>query len=301
VVNATGQVNLIAFGTYEERRYEFQNVERAIVNFSKVDSKVTRVTGFDGGIDEYRLGRSPLAVGQVDVSLFLQAETPEEMTEKRDAVAVISSWGTLPLLMAPYDSAKGMRFCWARCINVSMPEDANMGTEHLQPVTISFQVADPRWYHDPYLFWIGEGDEVTLDAGTYLGSERGGYVLTDDDEIEIIYQGKVPTPLVLVFDNQLLNPGITGPWEVTHTDQYGNILNQWEWVGTMGTNAQFTMDAGRLIFKTSAPTDVAQWSNINITRGTGFIWLQPGYNKLHVVGTTADVAMFIYYSDAFAS
>lgn len=115
-------------------------------NFADVVPRTVRLPGMSGGFDQFGDDAAPGQIGKITQRLYLTADDREDMDALRDAVRRIKTWGTKLLWMQPTDPAEGERFCWARMNNVHMPKREQDHTDLFQPVTITWQVADPFWY-----------------------------------------------------------------------------------------------------------------------------------------------------------
>ncbi len=315
------QVNLKSFGAAGSKSYFFHNVVRATTNFGKVDSKVTPLTGFDGGIDEFGTGYAPRASGQVTVDFWLLATNEDEMTALRDAVSQLPFWGVRELLITPYNETEPDRWCYARCVNVSMPEDAGTMTQLSQPVSLNFEVANPLWYSRQDTVWIGQ-DFLIIDSptGWSIIGEQFSQPSENSMDISLQYNGKAPTPITLEFD------AVGGTWfigdagvdigdpdlyiggfggfsdvNVKHYDADNLLLEEWTWDGALFNNGEhLVIDSGALsVKKQTSVGELSAWPEFTINKGTGFIRLYPGLNRLLITGTFAGGTTRIFYNDTW--
>jgi hypothetical protein len=99
-----------------------------------------------GGFDEFGDSKAPQEIGKVTFDFTLVATSRTEMTAKRDAVLKMADWGVQRLIAQPTDPMLPARWCYARINDINIPERLDMHTDLWQPVTINWQVPEPRWY-----------------------------------------------------------------------------------------------------------------------------------------------------------
>ena len=153
------------------RVYEFpaQSIEAWSDNFTSLMTDFTRIAGMSGGVDNYGRAAAPSDVGNVTVVFWLVATTRAEMAHLKDNVRRIAGWGRQRLWLQPFDLMMPARFCNARVKRIEMPEDATRATDLSQRVTITFEVADPRWYVPSQLSPPSWGGGATWGEGYLWG------------------------------------------------------------------------------------------------------------------------------------
>lgn len=313
-------VNIKSFGATGPNGYTFENVSRSTTNFSRVESRLTTISGFDGAIDDYGRGNAPKSKGVVSVEMWLIADNEEEMTVKRDEVAALPGWGSRELFLIPYDSTEPERWCYARCIDVKMQEDASSGTNHQQPVTLTFEVANPFWYSLANLRWVGSPALKIGNDWTIRGA-RTTVTLTDGLEVSVQNRGNAPTPLTLHLSNidgqwRVGDPGViigdpllfiggygptVGGITVTALDVRNSVLEQWSWNGTLGQHERLIVNSSSLeVTHMTQVADESGWDDFSIVRGTGFIRLAPGTTKIRFNGSFQGGTARLFYMDAWS-
>lgn len=317
------QVNLNKFGAAGERSYKFTNVINSTTNFSSVNPKLLLLSGFDGGIDEFGTGYAPRRPGRVLMDMWLLANDEEEMTNLRDEISQLVFWGVRELFMTPYNDSQPERWCYARCVSIDMPEDANIVPEMAQKVSLDFEVSSPLWFSRKDLVWIGD-PLLTLDpSGSWeVRGERFSQSVVGLDTFEINYLGKAPTPIKISFNYE----GV--PWLIGDIgilignidllvggfDSIGNLalkqytpdnilLESWYWGNEITTNGErFIVDSGNLsITKYSSIGEVSGWKDFSIIVGNGFMQLLPGLNKFKLSGSLHKGKIEITYDEAWTS
>lgn len=282
-------VNILSFGEkkYTNRFYEFQNVEKADADFGDTASSVIRLAGADGGLEAFGHGRAPGLPGTVKVVFYLVADNIEDMTEQRDKVKAMKSWGRMRLICQPYDPLLHRRWCHATIKSIDMPQDADQGTDHLQPVTVTYSVPDPFWYAPgTECVW---GEFVWGDGSIWGGA--AGVTVVNGQDFTINYQGTAPTLVRITLRNDTANP--VGSFTVQHIYN-GQVIDKWEWYGTMVADDRLEVDPrqGKVLLNQNNAislfaADTAEWMT-----------LLPGDNtiRIQVIGT---VTAFIRYMERF--
>jgi hypothetical protein len=320
VANRT--VNLKSFGAEGPNGYLFRNVTSAVTNFSRVESKVTSIAGFDGGIDEFGTGTAPRGKGTVTVNMWLTTVDPERMTALRDEVLQLPHWGVRELFLAPYNESEPDSWCYARCVDVKVPEDADQGTEYQQPVTLTFEVSSPFWYSRAGLEWVGAPTLVIGSGWTVKGAQTEA-VITDGLELTAINRGNAPTPLTVEIHNfgggwDVGDPGIVigdpllfiggygpsftnRPLTVSALNARGVVLEQWTWDGVLAQHESLRVDAGELrVDHVTELSTTSGWDDFTIVRGTGFIRLAPGTTTIRFEGDFHGGTARLHYMDAWS-
>lgn len=176
--------------------YTFPGHEQKFsTNFAEVVPSIKRLPGMDGGFDLYGLGRAPAAVGRVQLSLTLVSATRSGMDTLRDAIKVMRGWGVQPLYMQPTNPAAVERWCFARVLDIAMPEERGRHSDLWQKVQITWQVSDPAWLTpgNSNALW----SEFNWGSGTWGGGT--GTTITGSGTITLTNNGNLPTPVDLTL------------------------------------------------------------------------------------------------------
>lgn len=291
--------------------------------FASLAPQTTPLPGLSGGFDFYGVGPAPAVVGQIQLSFTLVALTRSEMTAKRDAVRAMARWGVQRLWKQPTDPDDPERFCFARVASISMPEQHGGQTDLHQPVTVTFQAADPRWYSKENL-WYLDGS-LTLDGGRTVQGAAAVEV-EDGDIITVTNAGTAPTPPRIQIE-----PVASGDWitEWFIGDPYvigmeglfigeapdaavqgfglrrlsedGRVQSEWFWLGTVREGEQLIVDhAACRVRHESTAGSLNGYPDFYATVGFAFPPLEPGENRFQVFGTfTGKVRLTIDFLDAW--
>lgn len=114
-------------------------------NFADLVPRTSRIPGVDGGFNEFGSEAPPKEIGNVQMVMWLYADTPAEMTAKQDAIRAMASYGTKRL----YKEMVGgglVRWCEAYVNNIDMPQHAADLPRKRQRIQINFQVPNPFWF-----------------------------------------------------------------------------------------------------------------------------------------------------------
>jgi hypothetical protein len=154
-------------------------------NFGNVVTRTTRLPGTPGAYDEYGDGPAPGEVGNVQVFLWVEGDTPREINAELEMLRSMTDWGAGRLLKRVMDDPgipSSERWCEARLSNVDFSQSARDLPHQRQRVQVNFQVANP--------YWVSQGTEGNLwndgiaewdDGVTYWG---GALAFTELDGLE---------------------------------------------------------------------------------------------------------------------
>ncbi len=265
-------------------------------NFADAVLRADKLPGLSGGYDVFGRRAAPTDVGQVQLGFTLVAASRDAMTAKRDAVRAMQDWGVRRLTKQPTDPADPPRFCWARVRSVGMPERHGEHTDLHQPVTLVFQVTDPRWQSQAGLWWLDEGE--ILDGGLDLGGLDLG-AITSGDTLTLTNDGNTVTPVRLEFS--LASGGSLTSLRLRHTDDEGLLRTDCTWAGTLVAHESLVLDSHSYrVTRRSLVGDVPAYANLAATDGgLAFIVLQPGANTLLVTGTFTNLSATAEFIDGW--
>lgn len=186
---------LVSFGDYT-----FPATLQSITpSFGGVLTATGKAVGMSGGIDHYGGRPTPAEIGKITVQFTLIADTPDQMTAKRDAVLATLNYGAQWLVAAPTSDALGQRRVRARVNDIQMPEDHKKQPDLWQAVTMVFHVPDPRWL-------AGGANTALWDAVTWGSFTWGGTPTTlsisaaTSGTATLTNAGNTPTPLLVTLE-----------------------------------------------------------------------------------------------------
>jgi hypothetical protein len=315
--------NLLRFGG-GSKSYNFPNVESSTPHMGGVTTSIVKMPGQDGGHDNYGVSRAPDEVGDIPVTLNLFAEnnpnTFAEISQACDDILLMKAWGKRPLWIQPLDLRQPRRWASARINNIRISQNARSATEFLQPVTINFQVNDPRWHSRPNQVYFGEATfgtvpftsqaQVYLDDDEVFGAaefalQRCVAQVTDGDEVNLINMGTASVPAKVTLapsrpwqlseglhfgdegvmigaygSSSVLRPG------VSRLNEWGDVAEGFIWDNTLGVNEKIEVDArGYRVTRFLYPNfNESGWPDFVRAAGAGFTFLEPGQNIFRVAG-----------------
>jgi len=280
--------------------YLFSNVTRWNDNFRAKKSQTQRLMGVSGGVDVYGNRSTPSDVGVVNITVVLAASTPAQMQNLRDALNTLPAWGKQPLFMQPSDSAKDLRWCMARCLDVPEQQEADGDTDYLQEVKLKFEVTDPRWLSWPGTPWYWD-DGTLWGAKSWVTPRYSSTSVNASTTISLTNNGNTPTPLVM----RIAATADVTNFELGLLSATGAVLNGFRYETTLAsaTSDLLTVDGESLSVLHDQRTGAGIASGYPyFTRlgGNGFITLPPGTWALDVNGTfTSNVTVEIEYYDGW--
>lgn len=138
------------------------------VNFGGRVRASERMVMTSGGFDKYGVSPAPSEVGSIQLQLRLFATDPDDMEDYREALAALQAYGLTLLSYQERDGTAPLKFCYARCTNVSIPQDQKGHSDSIQNATVSFEVPYPVWHT------AGKMDGALWGSGTWGASDWGG-------------------------------------------------------------------------------------------------------------------------------
>jgi hypothetical protein len=157
---------LTTFGL-EPSQYDFSasdvHQQKLQIGFGGRVRASERMVMLSGGFDKYGVSPSPAEVGTITLTLKLYASTPEAMEAKRRALARIQNFGLTILKYQETDTNQGEIFTFARCTNLSMPQDQANHGDLFQNATVSWEV--------PYPVWSSPGKAESFLSQTFVWGE----------------------------------------------------------------------------------------------------------------------------------
>jgi hypothetical protein len=292
------KIYISKFGAESYQTYEFKNVTRGDRTFDRVAVSLSTIVGQDGGTDQYGSGIAPYESKIIPITFWIDAGDEESMTTERDTVLAMSNWGVQPLFLIPFNKQADRRWCLARCISVSMPDDADSCSYLLQKVIATFQIANPRWESREDLWFLGEAG-YQLDSGLYFEGSRYVQALTGTSlDVSISHSGN--RKALACISIRSLTATLSG-LSVTYLDEFENVLEKWSWSGTLLPKEKLVVDTNKysVIHHQSTGPISNSWANFTITTGTGFIAIKPGSSTVRIAGTIAGGQLDIDYNDSW--
>ncbi len=107
-------------------------------------ARTTRLPGVSGGYNELGIAEMPSQVGNVFVDVWLLADTPAQMFQKKKQIGLLKSFGLAVLTKQPIGGGETM-YCLATLDNADYTERADDTPFKQLQVSLVFQVTDPRW------------------------------------------------------------------------------------------------------------------------------------------------------------
>jgi hypothetical protein len=264
--------------------YTIPKVQTFRTTFGDLVPNTVRMPGVSGGFDQYGSEAAPCEVGQVSVSFVLKSATREGMQALIDAVNALAWIGKRKLIFQPQGTLP-IRWCWARVNNISIPRQPAQQTEYHQPVTINFQVGDPRWYSYRTNGNVWETTWKLGDAGVVLGTAAK----LDRSAGLFSYTGLSNTISVTVEGNDIVYPRIvvqafytTSASATNITIQRlvgGTVVDSVAWAGTLINKDWLEIDCARQRMRHMHTDDYAHLTVLH----PFWLRLRPGTNTLRLL------------------
>jgi len=159
-------------------RYDFPPQKSGLDNFGDLVPQTQRLPGVSGGRDLQGGRGAPQAVGSVRTTFDLDLRYGTPMRVQRDAVTSMLRWGRQRLFAVTHeDDRQGIRWVWAKPINIPLSENARDVPHLQQTVQTSFQTVDPGWR--------GGQRAIFMDAGHVMddGWRMTGAIFMDDGHL----------------------------------------------------------------------------------------------------------------------
>lgn len=263
-------------------------------NFGQGAGQMRRLPGMDGGWDDLLDEPAETPPGRVTFDFYLVTENRAEMDALRDEAKALTSYGLQRLEYTSLDDDIGTRYCYARCVDVRAAENKGKHTDLHQPVTVTFEVPDARWYKDRYTsFKFGDG--TTFADGALVGQgalriDCGGL----NTQFSLITDGNART-LVKVA----VTPGVGQSCENPRVRRIaaGVVADEIAYTGTLNAGDELFVDGARHYAAVNA---VNAFNNLRYTH-PAFFRLEPGVNEVRVLFDNSGdaAAVRFWYRDVF--
>lgn len=268
-------------------------------NFRDLVQQASRLPGLSGGVNEYGIGPSPRAIGNVQAVLWLLADEslpPDEQGKQIQALksdlATMSSYGVKRLYKQSSDATEDERYCEASISSISYTETSAEQPHARLRVQVNWQVTNPRWYSQgtEAPAW---GDGTNWGGGLAWGGTAPTYNISGTStNITITPQGNAET-----FPRLILQCGAAQTAQNIRIQRIvnGTVVDQVRYAGTLGNN-------DRLVINTRANSvtknGISHYTSDFTYNNAGWFRLLPGANTIKVLMDNAGDACdleFRYY------
>lgn len=263
-------------------------------NFTDLVLESSRLPGMSGVFDEYgRSSVAPNAKGTVKQELTLRT-TSADMDDYRDALNAIATWGRQILTLEPDGyPTNPARFCTARVRRVMMKQRLGYHTRIHQPVTIEWEVADPRWLVNlsgGSLWGVGEWGSAVWGGAADTIAASG-----EVTDTQITYNGNVPAEVTVEIQTGA-SETCTNP--MVQRVVNGRVVEQWRFIETLGNSETLRVDPRRHTVRLNH--QVAYDDRFSYLTA-GWLSLVPGEQTIRVVfNNSSDAATVkLFYYEAY--
>ncbi len=296
-------MTITKFGMVSPKLYNFSLQQTVDTNFRAAKSKYDTLMGVSGGLSQYGRNAPPGEMGRVTMSFVLKAYDRADMTAKRDAVEAMRWWGEQLLWYRPTNyPTEVMRFCRATVKDVVVSEKPAKHTDLHQPVTVIWDVGDPRWLSWPGDIWYWD-DGTLWDAEDWVEARYSSTTVNASSTISLTNNGNAPTPLVI----RVTATANVSNFELLLLDDTGAVINGFRYENTLesSTNDVLTINSENLSIlhdKTTSTGIQSGYPYFARIGGNGWLVLPSGTHTLEVNGTfTSNVTVEIEYYDAWSN
>lgn len=288
-------MRLVKFAT-NNGIYDFPDAQTTLGdNFTDLVPATERVQGMDGGFDRLFERPAPQSIGNISVEWWLLPSSIESITDLKDAVRKMASWGKGKLFVRPEnaeDDNRDVRWCEARINNVQISENVRNMPHLRQRVSADFQVSNPVWYgyeegpdepaHNADKWWYLDDGFVLDTAGLTLGGPRVQEDVLTGDTVDITNSGSHVVYPVLRFQALTLATtcgfGLRRLFGASET-----VVEEWFWDGRLVVGETVVIDcAKKTVMWESATGDLVAIDDFTIRKGFGFMELSPGTHTFEI-------------------
>lgn len=278
---------VVSFGDYEFT----DNVVAFQDDFQQLALRTVQLPGLHGGYTEYGTSAPPAQIGHVVYRHMLTADSPQGMRAKIDALRALASDGMQRLTVLPYPDATP-RFCMATIDNVQIAERVTDRPHAQIPVTLTWEVPDPRWYSDPFNVPLW-GQFEWGDGSLWGGSLSPTLVSGLSNDLTITPGGNAATrPKISVMTLSTQATTSVTIQRIVHSQ----VVDEIAYDAAMGANETLVMDCRALSVRLNSLA--AYDDNFSVARPDRWFELAPGANTVRVLfGDAGDEAYvrLIYY------
>ncbi len=263
-------------------------------NFGQGAGQLRRLPGMDGGWDDLLDEPAETPPGRVTFDFYLVAENRADMDALRDEAKALTSYGLQRLEYTSLDADIATRYCYARCVDVRAAENKGKHTDLHQPVTVTFEVPDARWYKDRYAsFKFGDG--TTFGDGALVGQgalrvECSG----TSTQFSLVTDGNART-LVKVAITAGVGQSCENP--KVRRIAAGVVVDEIAYTGVLSAGDELFFDGRRHYAALNA---VSVWDDLRYTH-PALCRLEPGANEVRVLfANSGDAAAArFWYRDVY--
>ena len=182
-------------------------------NFGETSPVTQPIPGSDG---VWAISRGPGRAdkGVIELQTVINVQDPNEMEDERRAIYALQNLGFRRLTYNLRNQSYAV-YCEARIESITMDFDDAKQTNLMQPVTIRFEVPDPKWYEDVQSVWrfnnglqfdtsyngialrFDNTDGVSQAAGSALNLTAASTDFNVDNEYEFTISTKSTTTTLL--------------------------------------------------------------------------------------------------------
>lgn len=264
-------------------------------NFGNRQRSAIKVAMLSGGFDSYGKSISPNEVGTVQLQGTLRSSTVNGMEAKRETLEAIAGYGLGILYYQETDSAQDVKFCFARCTSISMPQRPDQYSDLHQDFTASFEVPEPVWHTDGTETSIyGEAVYGTDTWGGTPASISASGTSTDDT---VTYNGVAPAIARITIScggsQTCQNP-------IVRRIVNGQTIDEISYSGTLGNNAELVINPRARSVKLNAVSDLANFDFLH----PSWFRLVNGSNTIRVIFDNSGDAATIkvsYYENFYGA
>lgn len=291
-------------------------------HFLDLVTQTQRLPWTDGGYDAYGNSPLPSEVGSIKATFWIDTEgSSQSITTLKQLAMRMANWGRRPL-WAKADEYP-IRWVGAKLDNLQPPINVRDVPHARQRVQAVWQASYPRWSSRPHVNYLGDSTfdgsvalvdqateyldyDATMNVGGTISLPRCMAFVKDGTQIDLLNYGDAPARAVVTimasrpwYLNEGLHFGDPGVMiggygsaslfkpGVKRLNDYGDAAEAWRWDGTLGVNETLTINRQDASVRLQRYPNGSEsgYPDFVPVRGTGFITMQPGINRLVVEGT----------------
>lgn len=205
-------------------------------NFGNRIRSTSRMVMTSGGYDNYGKTTTPSESGTLRIQGKLRVYSVNSMEDKRELLAAIQGYGLGTLYYQETDSAQDVKFCFARCTSVEIPQRADQLTDLVQPFTATFDVPYPIWHTDGTRTSVW--GEWIWGTGTWGGTPETTAASGTSTDDTITYNGTAPA---LVKITIVCSASQTCQNPIVKRIVSGQTVDRITYTGTLGNNDELVI------------------------------------------------------------
>lgn len=208
-------------------------------NFRDAVPRVVRMPGVSGGYDQLGLAEAPSEIGNVRVTIWLEANAPADMWQLRKWVGWLKSFGTAVLVKQPVGGGETV-YCLAKINNIGYSQHVNRLTHEGLNVTIDFQVTDPFWRAAGTTGGLWDDGTIWDDGTVWDGEDVSQAVSGFVTEFTITPDGNAATLPLISF---ICGVGETATQLKIQRLVGGAVIDEVSYSGTLVAGNELVIDA----------------------------------------------------------